>query len=406
METLHTRLDRRSFFLLLAGAPFVGQALSLPRVAAQAPDDATVALMRGDAAQTGQMPGPAPAGAPAQLWFAPEFNGFGFAPLVTGNVVVALARGEDQIVGLDAVTGEELWRVDRGKGLMLPAAPAAADGLVYIGGREAEGDRLAVLLALDAVTGEEVWRLPLPDGESFVHEWLSPLVSDNVVYVAATTGFAFALDAATGEEIWRTEVGFATFPPPALAGGRLVFIHDDDRLLALDAGTGEEQWRGGIEHQAWSVSIESGLILAMTEGVSQFEGGELHAVDLETGEERWVFTGEDGVSSFKPPAVANGVAYLGGMIGTLFALDLETGEVRWQRDEVHANSPVIVGETLYVTLGDDLHALDAAGGEDIWSVEDWLGDNYDMQSSLVIADGRIFIHAGEGLAAFGHAAED
>jgi outer membrane protein assembly factor BamB len=91
-----------------------------------------------------------------------------------------------------------------------------------------------------------------------------------------------------------------------------------------------------------------------------------------------------------------------GRVDTFCALNLETGEVRWQLDDAFAaGAPVIVGEALYLTIGDDLFALDAATGEEIWSVEDWLGENYEVLSPLVISGGRIVINAGQGLAAFG-----
>jgi outer membrane protein assembly factor BamB len=314
--------------------------------------------------------------------------------MVAGDLVIGVAEDEE-LVALDIATGEEQWRFNRGRRLQLTAIPSAADGLLYINGRAADGDRLATLFALDLATGEEVWRLTLPDAER-MHEWTCPLVADGVVYVAATTGFAFALEAATGEEIWRVEVGNVAFPPPALTNGRLVFLHADG-LLVLDAATGEEQWRrGGVLWPVRSVAVADGLVLV---NVDQF-GAPLYALDLATGEHVWVFAEEEGIVSGEPVVIADGTVYTI-TINTLFALDLATGEVRWQRDQPSLGAPSIVSDRLYLTFADDLVALDAASGEDIWVVEDWLGDNYEIHSPMVIANGQIFIYAGEGLLAFG-----
>jgi outer membrane protein assembly factor BamB len=114
----------------------------------------------------------------------------------------------------------------------------------------------------------------------------------------------------------------------------------------------------------------------------------------------WVFAEEEGIVSGEPVVIADGTVYTI-TINTLFALDLATGEVRWQRDQPSLGAPSIVSDRLYLTFADDLVALDAASGEDIWVVEDWLGDNYEIHSPMVIANGQIFIYAGEGLLAFG-----
>ena len=78
-----------------------------------------------------------------------------------------LYRGanDGRVYALDARTGDELWNVvaaDPSKGETFPAAPAAWNGLVFIG--NAGGDNFGVtgrLMAFDAATGGKVWSTDL-----------------------------------------------------------------------------------------------------------------------------------------------------------------------------------------------------------------------------------------------------
>ena len=108
------------------------------------------------------------------------------------------------------------------------------------------------------------------------------------------------------------------------------------------------QVKGGHPRQAWSgpakwdaYSGNSGLqsmrnfdpcfYVTSAEGLVYFGSSHdnaVHALDAETGEERWVFFTEAPVRL--PPTIYNGVAYAGSDDGHLYALDARSGNLLWK----------------------------------------------------------------------------
>ena len=73
-----------------------------------------------------------------------------------------------------------------------------------------------------------------------------------------------------------------------------------------------------------------------------------------------------------PAAVADGVVYVGTVMGFLHALDAASGEEIWkvEFDDTVEASPAVFGGTVFVGSNDGMfHALDAKTGEERWSIE-------------------------------------
>ena len=168
---------------------------------------------------------------------------------------------------------------------------------------------------------------------------------------ASLSGAAPAGPGADLEPVWSRPLGFSVEGSPAVAGGFVYATSLPGLLVKLDLAGGEEAWRyepgrtGGRTGDA-SPAADSG------------GGG---AADFE--DDRF------GESS---PAVADGVVFVGDLLGTLHAVDAESGLPRWTYAtgaEIKA-SPVVVGDRVLVGSYDErFYALDRKSGALLWSVK-------------------------------------
>ena len=203
-------------------------------------------------------------------------------PIISGGLVYFDdGSGGDarHIFALDAKTGQERWQFTTLSGAIYLSLDS---GILYAGGW---GDKL---YAIDAATGEQLWVFSTGTRNYF---GTIPAVYNGMVYAGSSNGYLYALDAITGEKIWEYETlgGFHT-PEPSIAGGVLYFV---DGLR-----TGETV-DGTFVEEDWNV---------------------LHAIDTETGEEKWTsrIAGEAGYE--RVVYIADGTAYFVGKDGYVYAV--------------------------------------------------------------------------------------
>ena len=200
-------------------------ALALTTGGSQADEADDVPMFRGNAARTGEMPGPGPEPDPAHgvraRWrFATGDDVFSSPAVVDG--VVYIGSNDTNVYALNAATGTEQWRFATG-GFVIPS-PAVVDGVVYVGSWDNN------LYALDAATGTERWRFATGDDV-----YSSPAVVDGVVYVGSDDTNLYALDAATGTEWWRFATGDNVLSSPAVVDGVVYAGSGDGNVYALEA---------------------------------------------------------------------------------------------------------------------------------------------------------------------------
>jgi outer membrane protein assembly factor BamB len=164
------------------------------------------------------------------------------APTVQGGRVFVVLRS-DAGYGLDARTGEVLWRVQGtgGTGLLGGASPAADGQLVVV--PFASGEVLGVL----ARNGLTVWGTAITGGRrEFVRNSINDVSGDPVidgawVYASNQSGRTIRLDSRTGERAWTLAEG--SYGPAWPAGNSVFLLSDVGALVRVDADSGEELWR-------------------------------------------------------------------------------------------------------------------------------------------------------------------
>jgi alcohol dehydrogenase (cytochrome c) len=184
------------------------------------------------------------------------------APPIVNNGVMFVATPGNQVIALDAKTGDLLWRYRRPLPEDIILLHATSRGVALHGNKVLFAAGEAVLVALDAKTGKEIWTSKVAENKNGYYMSLSPLVVGDRVMVGTSggelgvRGFVAAYDVETGKEAWRTytvpapgEPGSETWPQGDQwkTGGGSIWVsanYDPDSNLAF-WGTGNGgPWMG------------------------------------------------------------------------------------------------------------------------------------------------------------------
>jgi outer membrane protein assembly factor BamB len=147
----------------------------------------------------------------------------------------------------------------------------------------------------------------------------------------------FCLDAATGKELWRTPLTYNPWGGPTLAGDSAIVTSSTipldpkavdgakGEVVALDLATGKEKWKkaipGGVNGCA--AVVQDAAVFTATDG-------RLRSFDLKDGSRKIIYDAKAPI--FAPPAVVGNMAYLADLSGVIHAVDVTTGAVNWTLD--------------------------------------------------------------------------
>jgi outer membrane protein assembly factor BamB len=194
-----------------------------------------------------------------------------------------------------------LWRAATPAG---DSSPCVAAGRVFLTGFAGEGeDATLLVLCFDRASGAELWRktLAVPQFEqTYSHGPATPTPAcDGERVFAAFGSFGLVAYDLEGQELWRKPLPlakntFGTASSPLLAGGRLIFVRDEDQgsfLEAFDPASGASLWRVDRTGfgSGWStpgVWRRGDALELLVYGV-----GFLTAYDLASGKVRWSVPG-------------------------------------------------------------------------------------------------------------------
>ena len=142
------------------------------------------------------------------------------SPPIVNDGVMFVTTPEDQVLAVDARTGELLWRYRRRLPDDLRAGHRTNRGVGLYGDRVFFTTHDAFVVALDARSGEVVWEEAVADYRAGYYMTMAPLVANGKVMVGVSggergiRGFVAALDPGTGREVWKSY----TVPGPGEPG--------------------------------------------------------------------------------------------------------------------------------------------------------------------------------------------
>ncbi|GAB4538416.1 MAG: hypothetical protein Fur002_01900 [Anaerolineales bacterium] len=247
-----------------------------------------------------------------------------------------IATQDKGFLALDPKSGKTLWKTNLGVQSQMP--PFVSGGVIYVpttfAGPGMIGDPLgkAVLFALSTEDGRALW---IFETENYILQ--TPFRQGDVVYVAGSFSDPriidegghmrlYALNAADGSVKWtyESEDGFVK---QVYATHEFVsYIAYQDFLMGVDAQTGKAAWRSDTGN--WVPTL-------MGAGDTVYYGSantRVHAVDIRTGESKWVYNIPEGTFNYLlgAPVLAGGDLVFLTQLGELIALDSSNGELRWK----------------------------------------------------------------------------
>jgi len=348
-----------------------------------------------------------------------------------GDSADDLVATEFRMLALDAATGEILWNKlvvqavpefgRHTKATQANATPAAADGAV-----------VAILhqdlVCLDAVSGDERWRVGLGPLDCGPHDatdlhWgyaSSPIIAAGKVVVQADVKgapYLAAFDLATGEQVWRVaRDDVNTWCTPTAVereGGLQVLVNGCKHMGAYDLADGAELWRmagsGGIPVPTPVVAGELAYFTANHRplvaahplkpvyAVRLDARGDLGAPNPDAGDElgdgvAWMVTRRG--NYMQTPLVYRGLVFLCSDSGVVTCLDAATGAEHYRArldagGEGFSASPVAGDGKVYWTSEEGNVFVVAARPEFEVLARGALGDIC-MASPAISAGGLVF----------------
>ncbi len=269
------------------------------------------------------------------------------------------------------------WSVRIGAGdsrrQRIVADPVVADGLIFT---------LDSGSLVSAVTteGALVWQRdlrPARDNEGDATGG-GLAVEGDTLYVALGYGALTAVDAKSGETRWTQQLDATGSGRPTVYGGLIYISVGDQSGWALDKKTGRIVWQIGAVEDVSNVLGAPAPALTDELAIFGFGSGELQAVFRQGGLRRW----DASVLGERPgralnqlddvtgaPVIDRGVVYAGNQSGRMVAVDIETGLRLWTADEGTVGAMYPIGGSIFaLTDRNNLVRLDAANGEQIWTV--------------------------------------
>lgn len=147
----------------------------------------------------------------------------------------------------------------------------------------------------------------------------------------------FCLNAADGKEVWKAPLTYNPWGGPTLAGDTVIVTTSTiaydakaideakGEVVALDLATGKEKWKkavpGGV--LGCAATTEDAAVFTCTDG-------KLRAFDLKDGSRKSIYNANAGF--FAPPALVGNTAYVADLKGVVHAVDLKTGAGLWTLD--------------------------------------------------------------------------
>jgi len=298
-------------------------------------------------------------------------------PIIVGDRVYVLDAAA-RVSAFEFETGELIWRKaltpdikERFRVRDLLSRPKAAQigfggGVAYDEGRVFVTSGFGFAAAIDAISGEELWRVQT---DSAVRT--PPTAYRGRVYFTTNTNEFITLNQETGKKEWTFQsfveaARILSSASPAAAGDLVVAPFSSGELVAFMAESGRMLWtetlsRGAqltalasLNDIAGSPVIDRGLVFAVS------HAGKLEAIDIRSGQPVWVSP----IASLQTPWVAGDYIFVVSTEAELVCISRADGGIVWisqlkryekekkKKGRITWAGPVLAGDHLLLVSSD------------------------------------------------------
>ena len=174
---------------------------------------------------------------------------------------------------------------------------------------------------------------------------------------------------------------------PVIGTELLYFANDAGNVYALDIETGEQRWRYTNSDPVHSVSSPTQAGNTLFVGIDD----KLHALAADTGARKWAATIGDGAIDGSPTVVGDIVVAQSEQV---HGIDRETGTIEWTVETNGGRQSVLAAmdKMVYVVDTTQLHAIDGTDGSTKWMTE----LDCELSTSPVVSDTTVFVGGEDG----------
>ena len=234
------------------------------------------------------------------------------SPTVFGNVVY-FGDGMGVFHAVDAETGESRWTFET-EAEIISSANVAQDRLLF-------GSYDQFLYCLSAEGGSLVWKF---ETEGYVHG--TPAIVNDAVVISGCDGYLRLINIADGVEQQKIGLGDYVAASPAILNNRAYAGTFGNQVLCTGLEGSEILWQ--YEHPERHFPFYASA--AVTANIVVIGGRDkmVHALEPQTGKLLWTYPAKSRVDS--SPVIVDERVFFGTVGGELAALDLNSGEKIWE----------------------------------------------------------------------------
>ena len=299
--------------------------------------------------------------------------------------------------------GKQAWRADAGSGSSsegrLTAVPIVHNGKIFTLDREGQ------ITAFTAGNGGIAWRASLkPETVKSKVGYGGGLAAEGGrIYAASGYGQVVAFDADSGKPLWTKALGVPIRTSPTVVGGKVFVVNSESQLYALSGEDGKELWSSrGLPEGASLLSNVSPAVAGNTLVVS-FPSGEVNALDMATGAQKWTDSvsggaagsSVSGIGDATRPVIDGDIVFASSGNGRMIATSAKSGERIWAKDIRAGQTPWVAGDTVFVIdTGGRAYALARKTGKTRWVAT--LPDDR-LWNGPILAGGKMWAVSSKGL---------